>query len=298
MQVDFLKYRKIYYIISGSLPLAAVIFLFIFGLNFGIDFTGGSIMELSFEERPENQIIQDKLKDFNLGEITVQPAGEKEVILRFGEIPEAVHQEIILKLGEISQIEEKRFESIGPVIGRELRQKTIMLAILSIIALLIYIAVSFRKVGRIVSGWQYGLVSITALSFDILVPIGIFACLGKFYNTQFTIPIVTALLTILGYAINDKIIIFDRIRENLLKNRSFESFQSLVNRSLNQTIIRSINTGACTLLVLFAIFFFGGETLRYFALTLIIGILAGTYSSLFLASPLLVIWVERKKKID
>jgi len=296
MSFNFIKYRKIYYFFSGILVLGSIASLVIFGLNFGIDFTGGSILELAFENRPENQAIQDKLKDLNFGEITIQPAGEKGVILRLKDIPENTHQEIISKLGEISKIEEKRFESIGPVVGRELRQKTLILVVLAIAALLTYIAISFRKVSQTVSGLKYGIVSIIALCFDVIVPIGVFAILGKFYNVQFNIPIVTALLTILGYAINDKIIIFDRIRENLLKGRGLENFRDLVNQSLNQTIIRSLSTGSCTFLVLCAIFFLGGETLKYFALTLMIGILAGTYSSLFLASPLLASWVMWRRK--
>lgn len=291
MTCNFLKYKKIYYIFSTLLALVAIFSLLFFGLNFGIDFLGGSILEVDFEERPANAVIQEKLKDLNLGELTIQPTQEKGVIIRMREIDEATHQQIVSKLGELSKIEEKRFESIGPVIGKELRQKTIILITVSLIALLIYIAVSFRKVARPISGWQYGITSIFALTFDVLITVGFFALLGKFYNVQFNIPIVTALLTILGYTINDKVIVFDRIRENILKRRGLE-FESLVNQSLNQTLNRSLSTGFCSLLVLFFIFLFGGETLKYFSLTLIIGIIIGTYSSLFLATPFLVSWLK------
>ena len=293
MNIPFLKYSKIYYILSGLLALSAISCLSIFGLRFGIDFTGGSILEANFEPRPENSVIQEKLKDLNLGDLTIQPTGENGVILRLKEVDEATHQQILSKLNQISKVEEKRFESIGPVIGKELRQKTIILVIISLIALLIYIAISFRKVAFPFSSWQFGIISIIALFFDVLIPIGVFALLGKFYNTQFNIPIITALLTILGYTINDKVIVFDRVRENILRIRGID-FNALVNRSLNEILFRSLSTGTCTLLVLFFIFFLGGETLRYFALTLIIGIIIGTYSSLFLASPLLVSWLSRK----
>lgn len=302
--MNFIRYSKIYFVFSGILAIISVLSLIVFGLKFGIDFTGGSILEVEFsanggsapggEVRPENQVIQGKLKDLNLGEIIVQPIGENNVVLRLEDIDETVHQQILSKLGEISGIEEKRFESMGSVVGKELREKTFTLIIISTSALLVYIMISFRRVYRQVRSWQYGAVSIITLTFDILITVGVFSFLGKFYNVQFTIPIITALLTILGYAINDKIIIFDRIRENLLRGREFKTFNDLVNRSLNETILRSLSTGTCTLLVLFAIFFLGGETLRYFALTLIVGILAGTYSSLFLASPLLASWVGRK----
>lgn len=295
MAINFLKYKKIYYLFSTALIVSSLAFLFIFGLRFGIDFLGGSILEVSFEKRPENQIIEAKLKDLNLGEVVLQPTGENEVILRLKDISEETHQQIISRLGEISKIEEKRFESIGPTIGRELRQKTLTLVATSLVALLIYIAVSFRKVNFPVSSWQYGVISILTLSFDVLITVGSLALLGKFYNVQLSIPIITALLTILGYTINDKVIVFDRVRENLLRDRG-DNFEDLVNHSLNETLGRSLSTGTCALLVLFFIFLLGGETLKYFALTLIIGILAGTYSSLFLAAPILVSWLKRKER--
>jgi len=164
----------------------------------------------------------------------------------------------------------------------------------SLITLLVYIVIAFRKVSFPISSVKYGLISIVALTFDVLITVGIFAVLGKYNNVQFNIPIITALLTILGYTINDKVIVFDRVRENLLKHRT-EDFRGLVNQSLNQTLSRSLATGSCSLFVLISIFFFGGETLKYFALALFLGIIIGTYSSLFLASPLLVSWRGRQK---
>lgn len=295
MNIPFLKYKKLYYVFSGALAVGSLVCLLLFGLKFGIDFLGGSILEVDFEQRPENPAIQDKLKDLNLGEIILQPTGEKGVILKLKDIDEETHQEILKKLGEISNIQELRFESIGPVIGKELRQKTITLIIISLAALLIYIVISFRKVSFPFSSLQFGVISIVALAFDVLILIGVFASLGNFYNVQFSIPIVTAFLTILGYTINDKVIVFDRVRENILRTRGID-ISSLVNRSLNEILFRSLSTGACTLLVLFFIFFLGGETLKYFALTLIIGIIVGTYSSLFLASPLLVSWPKWRKR--
>ena len=295
MAINFLKYKKIYYLFSTTLVVVSLASIFIFGLRFGIDFSGGSILEVDFDKRPENPAIQEKLKDLNLGEIVLQPAGENEVILRLKDINEETHQQIISRLGEISKVQEKRFESIGPTIGKELRQKTLMLVIVSLLALLIYIAVAFRKVNFPVSSWQYGVISILTLSFDVLITVGSLAFLGKFYNVQFSIPIITALLTILGYTINDKVIVFDRVSENLLRDRR-DNFEELVNRSLNETLGRSLSTGTCALLVLFFIFLFGGETLKYFALTLIIGILVGTYSSLFLAAPILVDWLKLRER--
>ena len=295
MKINFLKYKIIYPIFFGILFSASLFSIFYFGLKPGIDFTGGSILEVDFEIRPENQVIQEKLKDLNLGDLVIQPTGEKGVIIRMKEIDESMHQQINSKLGEISKIEEKRFENIGPVIGKELRQKTIILILISLVALLIYIAISFRKVSRPISSWQYGAISIITLTFDVLIPIGVFTLLGRFYNVQFNIPIVTALLTILGYTINVKVIVFDRVRENLLRSRQ-ENFETILNQSLNQILTRSLSTGSCTLFVLFSILFLGGETLKYFSLTLIIGIIIGTLTSLFLAPPLLLLWLKWRKR--
>ena len=295
MNIQFIKYSKIYYIFSGILVVGAIFSLFVFGLNFGIDFKGGSILEAEFEKRPNNQEIIKKLVDLKLGELIVQPTEKEGVILRFKAVDENTHQKIISRLNELSKVKEKRFESIGPAIGKEIRSQSLVLIIISLILMLIYITIAFRRVSRPISSFQYGLTSIVVLFFDILIPLGLFAILGKFYNAQFTIPIIAALLTILGYTINDKIVVFDRIRENLLRARG-EEFDEIVNRSLNEILVRSINTSLSTMFVLLAIFFFGGKTLKYFSLTLTVGILAGTYSSIFLASPILVSWLKLKRK--
>ncbi|MDO8435994.1 MAG: protein translocase subunit SecF [bacterium] len=293
--INFVKYSKLYYIFSGIIFAVAVYSLISFGLKFGIDFTGGSILEVRFEQRPENAVIQEKLKDFNLGEIVVQPTGEKGIILKTKEVSEETHQSIIVKLGEINKVEELSFESIGPVIGKELEQKTRNAIILALIAITLYITFAFRKISKVINSWQCGIASLIALFHDILIPLGVFAVLGKLYNIEITIPIIAALLTILGFSVHDTIVIFDRIRENVLRG-GFSSFGETVNVSLNQTLGRSINTVLTVLIVLFAIFFFGGQTLKYFSLALIIGITSGAYSSIFIASSLLVSWFREKKK--
>lgn len=291
--INFVKYRVIYFIFSGILIIASLYFLSVFGLKKGIDFTGGSILEVEYQkDRPSNQKIEEQLKDLNLGEIILQPSGDKNLIIRMKDIDDKSHQDALNKL---QGAEERRFESIGPSLGKELTEKSRTWILLSMLAMLAYIAFSFRRVSRPVPSWQYGIISIITLSHDILIPLGVFAILGKFYNVEFTVPIVTALLTVLGYAINDKIVVFDRIRENLLK-RSWISFEETVNYSINQTLSRSINTSLTVLLSLFALFFFGGETLKYFSLALILGVVFGTYSSIFLASPMLVSFSKRKEK--
>jgi preprotein translocase subunit SecF len=290
MNFPFTKYSIFYYIFSGLLIIGAIVSLAVFGLKFGIEFTGGTIMELEFQDqRPSNEAIQQIISSFNLGEIVIQPTEKKGVTLRFKGIDQATHSQIVSKLQELSKLEEKKFEFIGPSIGKELKRKTEIAIILALLAITLYIAFAFRKVSRPVSSWKYGVTSLIALIHDILIPLGVFSVLGKFYNIEITIPIIAALLTILGFSVHDTIVIFDRIRENILR-RGASSFEETVNWSLNQTLGRSISTVLTVLIVLFSLFFFGGQTLKYFSLALIIGITSGAYSSIFIASPLLVTW--------
>ena len=218
------KYRKIYFFISTGLIIACIVFLFVFGLRPGIDFTGGSIMELEYEKRPSNEEIRNKLSQFDLGQIHIQPTGDRGVIIRMKDISEDLHQEILSVLSQeqklegeeleiiMLNVEEKRFESIGPVIGKELREKTNIVVAAVLLSMIIYIAVAFRKVKRPLKSWQYGIASCIALFHDILIPVGVFTVLGKLYNVEITIPVITALLAVLGYSINNTVVVFDRIR--------------------------------------------------------------------------------------
>ncbi len=294
MNFPFLRYKNIYFIFSGVLILGSLISLAIFGLNPGIDFTGGSIMELEYQgSRPSVEAVRESLSEF--GPAHIQTIGERGLVIRMRDVSEEDHQQILQILGNGYQFEQRRFESIGPVIGQELKEKTRLLVVVALFSIVLYVALAFRKVQRPIASWQYGIASLIALFHDVLIPIGVFSVLGKFYGIQITIPVVAAFLTILGYSINNTVVVFDRIRENIIK-RVGVTFEETVNRSLNQTITRCVNTSLTTLLVLLAIYFFGGATLQYFALALIIGILAGTYSSIFLASPLLVAYLTRFKK--
>lgn len=296
MPVNFIKFRTIYFIFTGILIVASLFFIFKFGLKPGIDFTGGSILEIEYQtDRPSNQDLRNSLSEFDLGDYYIQPTDEKGVIFRMKDISEEIHQKVLTKLKDGGEVEEKRFESIGSVIGKELKEKTNIVVILSILLMVIYIAIAFRKVSRPINSWYYGIASFLIITHDVLIPLGIFSLLGKFYGIQISIPIVTALLAVVGYAINNVVVVYDRIRENLLRERQ-SSFEEVVNRSINQTLTRQLSTSLTTLFSLFAIFFLGGETLKYFALTLILGITAGTYSSIFLAGPLLVVWLKLRKK--
>lgn len=289
----FIKLSKVYYVISGILLISSFAAFFTYGLKFGIEFTGGTLLEVQFQEKmPSNEAIRKNLESLNLGELIIQPAENNSMLLKFKPVDEATHQQIIAKIKETGNASEKRFDLIGPSVGNELKQKTLTATFVALLAITLYIAFAFRKVSRPVSSYKYGITSLIALFHDLIIPLGIFSVLGHFYGTEITIPIVAALLTIVGFSVHDTIVIFDRIRENIIKRSGF-SFEDTVNWSLNQTIVRSINTTLTVMIVLFALYLFGGETLKDFALALIVGIFAGTYSSIFIASPLLVTWYRR-----
>jgi preprotein translocase subunit SecF len=312
-----IKFRKITYLFSGILVLASITAIALWGFNLGIDFTGGSLLEVEFlGVRPRIEEIKNALQNFDIGEIKIQPAGEKEFIIRFKDIDEPTHQQILTSLGNIglaapnesqfststatsteifSNIKEKRFDSIGPTIGKEL-QKRALIAIVAVIGMIIfYIAWAFRKVSKPVSSWKYGVVAIIALLHDVLIPTGIFSILGNFKGVEIDALFATALLTILGFSVHDTIVVFDRTRENL-KRHVGATFEETVDTSVKEVFVRSINTSFTILLVLFALFIFGGESTRFFSLALIIGIFLGTYSSIFLASPILVSWNNFSQK--
>ena len=290
-----IKYRKIFFLISALLVAASIVVLAVWGLNLGIDFTGGSLMELEFKQnRPSNQEIKDTVLILELGEINIQPTKEKNIILRMRDIDEETHQKVLLTIQQLGEVKELRFESVGPVIGQELKKKSLYSIIIALIAILLFIALAFRKVSFIVKSYKYGLLAIVALFHDILIVLGVFVVLGRFLNVEIGVAFVAALLAILGYSVNDTIVVLDRVRENLLVTEHREEFSELVGRSLKQTIVRSINTSLTTILVLLAVLIFGGATIQYFVLALIIGIAAGTYSSLFIATPLLVSWETRR----
>ena len=297
--VNIIGYRKIWLSIAGAVIATSIIFIAVFGLRFGIDFTGGSLLEIRFEnERPGVPELATLLSETGVDNANIQPAGDDRMILRFKEIDEPKHQEIIGFLNEkFDGLEERRFESIGPTIGKELRTKALYSIVIVLLAIILYIAWAFRKVSKPVASWKYGIIAIIALLHDVIIPIGVFALLGKLLSIEINTAFVAAILTILGYSVNDTIVVFDRVRENLIKaGGEYKDFDKIINKSINQTFTRSINTTITTLLALVAVFMWGGETIKYFALALIVGIGLGAYSSIFIASPLLVVFEKLKRK--
>lgn len=299
------KYRKIFFILSGIFVGASLLSIAIFGLQFGIDFAGGAITEVSYlEERPDKADIENMLNNIAIGGYSLRPTGENGFILRTRDLTEEERQVMIsaLSLNNTTEMVQERFNSIGPVVGEELKNKALVAILIVVIAIVLFIAFAFRKVSEPVSSWKYGVVAIVALLHDVIVPIGLFALLGILVNAEIDILFVMALLAILGYSVNDTIVVFDRVRENLRINNEFnkkEDFELTVGKSLNQTYTRSINTSLTTLFVLLALFFIGAPVTQNFALVLLTGVIAGTYSSIFLATPLLVAverWGSKKNK--
>lgn len=298
MEIKFIKYRRIFYIFSASLVGLSIASIFVFGLNLGIDFTGGSVLEVEYKtEAPSLEKARESLGPVLGRDFVLQQTSEKGLAVKVKSFEEEMYQEVLEKLKILGEIKEdsESFQSIGSVIGQELKSKTKIVVVLTLISILLYIAFSFRKISRPVKSYIYGISGIIALFHDVLITLGVLIVLGQFKGVEITIPIITALLTIFGYSINDTVVVFDRLRENLLQGKGVD-FNSTVNSSLNQSLTRSINTSLTTIIALLAIFFFGGVSLKYFSLALIIGITVGTYSSLFLATPLLTTYLRLKDR--
>jgi len=308
MELKIIQKRKIWYFVSGILVLLSIFSLMFFKLNLAIDFTGGSLLDIELTNSVNKNIdlssgnsfakyLNENISNDKTGNILVQKTSDKSFTLRFKEIEQEDKNVLINNLKDkIDQnIKEMSFEAIGPVLGTELKKNTFKAIIIAFIAIVLYIAYAFRKVSYPIKSWKYGIIGIIALLHDIIITVGIFTILGVVLNIEVDMLFITALLTILGYSINDTIVIYDRIRENVLKIN--DNFESVVNKSLNETMARSLNTTITTLLSLFAVFFFGGDSIKMFALALIIGITLGVYSSIFIASPLLVTLhnIESKK---
>lgn len=291
------KYRFVSYTFSAVLVLASCIALAGYGLKQGIEFTGGSLIALRFEERPASPEVEQALRDAvpEIGSVIIQPAGDKDIQIRLKALTEDEHQKATLALkAKWTSVQELRFDAIGPVIGQELRSKSIQGLLIVLLAIMVYVAYAFRKVAAPVQSWKYGLITIFTAFHDTIVPLGVFALLGHFAGVEIGTPFVAAILTILGYSITDTIVILDRVRENLGKVDG--TFPHIIDISMRQSFVRSFNTSVTTLLALVAIYVFGGSSLHEFTLALIIGITTGTYSSLFIAAPMLFTVDKLSKK--
>lgn len=297
--LQIIQKRKYAYIISGLLTGASIVCIVLWGLNLGIDFKGGTLMEVQFAKSPAPQVqeVDTSLSELSLQSLTLQPTGEQGMLLRYLASDEAANERVLEKLrGLDPEIKQLRTDFIGGSVSDQIKKNAFTGIVLSIIGIALYIAWAFRRVSGIVTSWEYGLGAVIALAHDIIIVIGLFAVLGHFYDVEVGIPFVAALLTILGYSVNDTIVVYDRVRENLMRTSRKEDFENIVNRSLNETMGRSINTSMTVIITLVAIVLFGGESIKYFGVALLAGVVFGTYSSIYIASALLVSRYEMKTK--
>jgi len=284
--------------ISALLFITAITVIGIYGFKEGIDFAGGTSWQVRITKNPSAEAVREALKKkLNLQEIIAIPEPTtKSIILRLPELDETMHASYRSALEkEFGTIEELNYETIGPAIGNELRQKALWAFLGVLIAISLYIAFAFRHVSRPISSWKYGFVTLATLFHDAIIPLGLVAYLGHINGVEVNTNIVVAILVIIGFSVHDTIVVFDRIRENIrLEKSSSFNFSTLVNRSMNETMIRSVNTSLTLILTLAALLLFGSASLFYFVLTILVGVVMGTYSSIFVASPLLVIWNKER----
>jgi preprotein translocase subunit SecF len=294
---NILGKRKYFYIFSGTLMLLSVIALSVWGLKYGLDFTGGTLAEFQISNSKfQNEEIKSVLKEADIEDAVITPTENNSILIRYGNSSDEKNQEVLAKLKEkYPDIQNTRLDYIGPSISSELKSKAVWALLVAVIGIAAYVAYAFRKVSRPVESWKYGVGAVVALIHDVLITVGIFAIIGHFFNIEIDSTFIAALLTILGFSVHDTIVVYDRTRENLLRSGG-EKFDETVNRSLNETMARSINTSLTVLITLLAIFIFGGASIKNFTLALLIGITFGTYSSIFVASALIVDWWKWEKK--
>ncbi len=288
-----MKYKWFYFALSLLVVIPGVLSLVRYGLRLSIDFTGGTLLEIQVKNHPDFiQVASSQGLDLS----SVQPSAADTYFLRLKPITSEQNEKLKSAIAQSSgEVVEKRFETVGPVVGRELAQKALLALIVASLAIVAYIAWSFRHIPHPYSSWKFGVSAVVALLHDALVVLGVFSLLGHFYHVEIDALFVTAVLTVIGFSVHDTIVVFDRIRENLPKMAG-NSFPEIVDFSLSETLVRSLNTSVTVLLTLLALLLFGGESIRWFVVALLVGITSGTYSSIFNAAPLLVLWESKRDR--
>ena len=294
-------YRKFFFTLSTIFLVVSIGAMIIFGFKIGIDFKGGTITEVSYSpERPAQEVLIRAVDKLNLGNYILQPTGESSYVVKTKELNEEEKQSLLTTLTPSGvSVTLERYDSIGPIVGNELKKKSFTAIIVVILCIVLFITYAFRKVSEPVASWKFGIATIVSLAHDVIIPTGIFVIYSHFTGAEIDVLFVSALLAVLGYSVHDTIVVFDRIRERLRINRekrAKENFEITVGRSVSETFGRSINTSVTIFLVLIILFFLGGSTTKDFAFVLLMGIIFGTYSSIFVASPLLVLFEKLQKK--
>jgi preprotein translocase subunit SecF len=297
---QIIQKRKYAYWFSGILTVVSIVLIALWGFRLGIDFKGGTLSEVRFaiDPVPTVSAIEEKLSAINLNSLTVQPTDNRGVLLRYLASDETANEQVLSALRSLDpDITQLRTDFIGSSVSSQIKKQAFSGIALAVFGIAVYIAWAFRRVSGVVTSWEYGLGAVIALMHDLVIVMGLFVILGKYYGVEIGVPFIAALLTILGYSVNDTIVVYDRVRENLLRSRHKENFENVVNHSINETLSRSINTSLTVFITLLAIVIFGGESIRYFGVALLAGVVFGTYSSIYIASALLVTRYKMKTRV-
>jgi len=299
LEMSLLRPAKFFLTLSGVLALVSLVLIIVPGPRLSIDFTGGTLTEIAIPAEKSKEDVDKALRlfksDVPLGTVALSATREGTVLLRMRDLTNAEHNALRAHLGDIlGEIEELQFTTIGPTVGATLKRRAILALGLAAVAIVLFVAFAFRKVPRKLNPWKFGIIAVITLLHDVLIVAGVFVILSHTTAFEFDTLFITALLTIIGYSVNDTIVIFDRIRENLFLQHRSEDFAVVADRGLQQSIPRSIHTSVSTLIMLSFLFVLGSPSIRWFVLALMTGTVVGTYSSLFLATPLLVYWRKQK----
>ncbi len=290
MLLELIRYRRWWFTISAILIIPGLISLVLFGIRLGIDFTGGSLLEVKASKPVSTEQIRQAVGTA-YGEPLVQSSGDNAYQIRLKTLTPEQQNQVIGSLKQVAggDLQTRRAETVGPTIGADITRKAILSVVVGSMLIMLYIAYAFRNVPKPASAWRFGVTTVLALLHDILFSLGLFSLLGKFGGVEVDANFVAAILTVIGFSVHDTIVVFDRIRENLLRGHG-ATLADTVNFSIVQTFVRSVNTSVTVLLVLAAMYFFGGGSIENFVLALLTGIAIGTYSSIFNAAPVLVSW--------
>jgi len=291
--INIVGRKKVWFALSGIFLAVAILAIAVYGFKESAEFKGGSLWQ--FKIPTEHPALQD-VQGFFANTLKVSGADisldttNQSFLARFDTVDEPTHQKLVgLSTNKWASFQELSFASIGPTVGAGLKKNAIIAMVLVLVGISLYIAFAFRKASRPVSSWKYGWITLLTLFHDVLIPAGMLAILGHFLNIEIDTNFIVALLVVMGFSVHDTIVVFDRIRENLLARRGKSGFGVIVNDSVNQTLARSVNTSLTLILVLLALYFVGPPDLKYFVLTLLVGVTTGIYSSIFIASPALVL---------
>ncbi len=294
--MDIISKKNWYFALSLLVIIPGIISLLLWGLNLSIDFTGGSRLTYTVSNSTQSKDIVTRIFEKDGARVAAVQTGNNTISIRTATLDQKKHNQILADLQKnVSGIQEQEYSTIGPTIGKETTLNAFWGIVIASLLIVLYIAWSFRGVPKPANSWRFGIAAIVALLHDALVLLGIFSILGHFFGVEVDSLFVTAILTVIGFSVHDTIVVFDRIRENL-RVHAGTPFAETVNASILQTLGRSLNTSLTVILVLFTLFLFGGESTRWFVVALLVGVISGTYSSIFNAAPLLVLWQELRGK--